>query len=78
VSVASFTCCENGDENEKEHDQEHQTKEQQENTRSHSRRVSHKALITNDQYLNYGTWRIFDALSVTWSGVLAIAINVIE
>jgi hypothetical protein len=48
----------NWDDNEKEHGRKHQAKNQQENTRSHSTRVSHKALITNDHYVNYGTWRI--------------------
>jgi hypothetical protein len=40
--------------------------------------ISHKALITNDHNHDSSTWRIFGALSVPFSGVLALLLNVNE
>jgi hypothetical protein len=53
-------------------------KEQQENLKSTPFfKVSHKALNTNDYYLNYGIWRISLALSVIWR-LLLLQWNVSE
>jgi uncharacterized protein YbdZ (MbtH family) len=40
-------------------------------------KVSHKTLIANDHYLNYGTWRVYIALCVTWK-LLLLQRNVSE
>jgi hypothetical protein len=40
--------------------------------------ISHKALITNDHNHDSSTWRIFGALNVYLSEVLALVLNVNE
>jgi hypothetical protein len=78
-SLASFTKeIIINNEKEKEHNQEYQAKEQQEKLKGTlSFKVSHKALITNDHYLNYGTWRLSIVLSVIWR-LLLLQMNVTE
>jgi hypothetical protein len=62
----------------RKHDQENQATRV---TRKHNVTlldISHNALITNDHSHDSSTWRIFGALSVSLSGVLALVLNVSE